>query len=58
MVLTKTDGSAKGGIVLAVREELGVPVRFVGIGEAADDLPFEAAAFAERLLSDWKSGRR
>lgn len=53
VVLTKTDGSAKGGIVLAVREELGVPVRFVGVGEGADDLrPFEAAAFADRLLSD------
>jgi fused signal recognition particle receptor len=53
VVLTKTDGSAKGGIVLAVREELGVPVRYVGVGEGADDLrPFEAAAFADRLLSD------
>ena len=52
VVLTKTDGSAKGGIVLAVREELGVPVRFVGVGEGADDLrPFEAAAFAHRMLS-------
>jgi fused signal recognition particle receptor len=53
VVLTKTDGSAKGGIVLAVREELGVPIRFVGVGEGADDLrPFEATAFADRLLSD------
>lgn len=52
VVLTKMDGSAMGGIVLAVREELGVPVRFVGIGEGADDLrPFEAGAFADRLLS-------
>jgi fused signal recognition particle receptor len=52
VVLTKTDGSAKGGIVLAVREELGVPVRFVGVGEGADDLrPFDAIAFADRLLS-------
>lgn len=52
VVLTKLDGSAKGGIVLAVREELGVPVRFVGVGEGADDLrPFEAEAFTERLLS-------
>ena len=51
VVLTKTDGSARGGIVLAVREELGVPVRFVGVGEAVGDLrPFDAAAFAERLL--------
>jgi signal recognition particle-docking protein FtsY len=53
VVLTKTDGSAKGGIVLAVREELGVPIRFVGVGEGADDLrPFDAATFADRLLSD------
>ena len=52
VVLTKMDGSAKGGIVLAVREELGVPVRFVGVGEGADDLrPFEARMFSERLLS-------
>jgi fused signal recognition particle receptor len=52
VVLTKTDGSAKGGVVLAVRDELGVPIRFVGIGEGADDLrPFEASAFADRLLS-------
>jgi fused signal recognition particle receptor len=52
VVLTKTDGSAKGGIVLAVREELGVPLRFVGVGETADDLrPFQATAFVDRLLS-------
>jgi fused signal recognition particle receptor len=51
VVLAKTDGTAKGGIVLAVREELGVPIRFVGIGEGPDDLrPFEAGAFADRLL--------
>ena len=51
-MLTKTDGSARGGIVLAVCEELGVPVRYVGVGEGADDLrPFEPRAFAERLLS-------
>jgi fused signal recognition particle receptor len=52
VVLTKTDGSARGGVVLAVREELGVPVRFVGVGEGPEDLrPFEAGAFTERLLS-------
>ena len=51
VALTKMDGSAKGGIVLAVREELGVPVRLVGTGESAGDLePFRAQAFAERLL--------
>jgi fused signal recognition particle receptor len=52
VVLTKTDGTAKGGIVLAVREELGVPIRFVGVGERPEDLrPFRAGAFADRLLS-------
>jgi fused signal recognition particle receptor len=52
VVLTKMDGSAKGGIVLAVREELGVPVRFVGVGEGADDLePFNRRAFVDRLMS-------
>ena len=51
VVLTKMDGSAKGGIVLAVREELGVPVRLVGTGESIDDLqPFDATSFADRLL--------
>jgi fused signal recognition particle receptor len=51
VVLTKMDGSAKGGVVLAVREELGVPVRLVGVGEGIADLqPFVARAFAERLL--------
>ncbi|MGZ4133088.1 MAG: signal recognition particle-docking protein FtsY [Actinomycetota bacterium] len=52
VVLTKTDGSAKGGVVLAVREELGVPIRYVGVGERPEDLhPFEPGAFADRLLS-------
>jgi len=52
VVLTKTDGSAKGGIVLAVREELDLPIRYVGVGETAADLrPFDAAAFADRLLA-------
>src|SRR5438093_2948011 len=52
VVLTKTDGSAKGGIVLAVREELGVPIRFVGVGEKPDDLrPFDLEGFADRLLA-------
>jgi fused signal recognition particle receptor len=52
VVLTKTDGSAKGGVVLAVREELGVPIRFVGVGEKPDDLrPFDPEVFADRLLS-------
>ena len=52
VVLTKLDGTAKGGIVLAVREQLGIPVRYVGTGEGPDDLqPFRADAFAERILA-------
>jgi len=52
VVLTKLDGSARGGVVLAVREELGVPVRFVGTGEGPDDLqPFRASTFAEGILA-------
>jgi fused signal recognition particle receptor len=53
VVLSKTDGTAKGGIVLAVREELDVPIRFVGTGEgSADLLPFDAVSFADRLVGD------
>ena len=51
IVLTKLDGSAKGGIVVAVQRELGVPVKLVGLGEGPDDLaPFEPKAFVEALL--------
>ncbi len=51
IVLTKLDGTAKGGIVIAIAKELGVPVKFVGVGEGVDDLrPFDAHAFAEALL--------
>ncbi len=51
VVLTKMDGSARGGIVLVVREELGVPVKLVGVGESIDDLEtFDPSAFADRLL--------
>lgn len=51
VALTKLDGTAKGGVVLAVREQLGVPVKLVGMGEALEDLePFEPNAFAHRLL--------
>jgi fused signal recognition particle receptor len=53
IVLTKLDGSAKGGIVVAVQRELGVPVKLVGIGEGADDLaPFDPGAFVDALLGD------
>ena len=51
IVLTKLDGTAKGGIVLAIARELGVPVKFVGLGEGIDDLqPFDAQAFAQALI--------
>lgn len=51
VILTKLDGTAKGGVVAAVTNELGLPVRFVGVGEGADDLqPFDAAAFSQALL--------
>ncbi|UFU04605.1 signal recognition particle-docking protein FtsY [Ruania suaedae] len=52
IVLTKLDGTAKGGIVVAVQRELGVPVKFVGLGEGPDDLaPFDPAGFVDALLS-------
>lgn len=51
LVLTKLDGTARGGVVLAVKEELGIPVKFVGVGEQIDDLqPFDAANFAKALF--------
>ena len=51
VVLTKLDGSAKGGIVVSVQRELGVPVKLVGLGEGPDDLaPFDAEAFVDALL--------
>ena len=51
IVLTKLDGTAKGGIVIAIAKELGVPVKYVGVGEQVGDLqPFDAKAFVEALL--------
>jgi fused signal recognition particle receptor len=53
MAITKLDGTAKGGIVIAVSDILKVPVKFVGVGEQADDLmPFEPDAFAAALLGE------
>lgn len=53
IVLTKLDGTAKGGIVIAVQRELGVPVKLIGLGEGADDLaPFEPEAFVDALIGD------
>jgi fused signal recognition particle receptor len=51
IVLTKLDGTAKGGIVIAVQQELGIPVKLVGVGESAEDLePFDPAAFVDALV--------
>ena len=51
IVLTKLDGTAKGGIIIAIRNELGIPVKFVGVGEGIDDLqPFSAEEFAEGIF--------
>jgi fused signal recognition particle receptor len=53
IIVTKLDGSARGGAVAALRRELGLPVRFIGTGEGADDLqPFDPQRFAESLLED------
>ena len=52
IVLTKLDGTAKGGIALAIAQELGIPVKLIGTGEKLEDLdPFDADAFARALLS-------
>ena len=51
IVLTKLDGTAKGGIVIAVQQELGIPVKLVGVGESPEDLePFDPAAFVDALV--------
>ena len=51
IVLTKLDGTAKGGIVVAIQRQLGVPVKLVGLGEGPDDLaPFEPEAFVEAII--------
>ncbi|MBO5051166.1 MAG: signal recognition particle-docking protein FtsY [Clostridia bacterium] len=51
LILTKLDGTAKGGIVLSIRRELGIPVKFIGVGEQIDDMrPFEAGAFVDALF--------
>ncbi len=51
IVLTKLDGTARGGVVLAITDELGIPVKYIGVGEQIDDLqPFDAKAFAEALF--------
>ena len=51
IVLTKLDGTAKGGVVIAVAQALQIPVKFIGVGEQMDDLmPFDGKSFAEALI--------
>ncbi|KAK4256044.1 hypothetical protein QN277_008960 [Acacia crassicarpa] len=52
LILTKLDGSARGGCVVSVVEELGIPVKFVGVGEGVEDLqPFDAEAFVDAIFT-------
>ena len=51
LILTKLDGTAKGGIVFSIRNVLGIPVKFIGVGESIDDLqPFDARDFVDALF--------
>ncbi|MGH7658591.1 MAG: signal recognition particle-docking protein FtsY, partial [Gemmatimonadales bacterium] len=53
LVITKLDGSARGGAVVALRRELGLPIRFVGLGEGVEDLqPFDVEAFVDNLVGE------
>jgi len=53
IILTKLDGTAKGGIIIAIKSELGIPIRYIGVGEGMDDLqPFDAEAFVEALFEE------
>ncbi|MDR1627866.1 MAG: signal recognition particle-docking protein FtsY [Oscillospiraceae bacterium] len=53
IIITKLDGSAKGGIVLSIKDNLNIPIKYVGLGEAADDLePFDAQSFTDALFDD------
>jgi fused signal recognition particle receptor len=56
LILTKLDGTAKGGVVIGISDELEVPIRYIGVGEGIDDLiPFETKAFLDSLFKDQKS---
>ena len=53
VVLTKLDGTARGGVLVALRHELGLPIRYIGVGEAVDDLrPFDADQFVGTLFAE------
>ena len=52
-ILTKLDGTAKGGVAIGIRDEMKLPIRYIGIGEGVEDLrAFDATAFADVLLGD------
>ena len=52
IVLTKLDGTAKGGVIVSLQEELGVPVKYIGVGEDVEDLqPFDADRFVQALFA-------
>lgn len=58
IVLTKLDGTAKGGIIINIRQKLGIPIKFVGVGEGIDDMqPFDAKAFASALFEDGEENK-
>ena len=53
LVLTKLDGTAKGGIIISIKKELGIPVKFIGVGEQIDDMkPFDSKEFASALFEE------
>jgi len=53
LALTKLDGTAKGGVIVPIVQELGLPIRFIGLGEGVEDLqPFSASAFVDALFED------
>jgi fused signal recognition particle receptor len=53
IVLTKLDGTAKGGVIVAITRELGLPIRYIGVGEKVDDLlPFDPEKFIDSLFTD------
>ena len=57
VVLTKLDGTARGGIVIAIAQQLSIPIRFIGVGETAEDFgEFDAAAFAAALVEGPQAG--
>jgi fused signal recognition particle receptor len=53
LVITKLDGTSKGGMVVAIQKELALPIKFIGLGEKLEDLqPFDASQFAQALFED------